>query len=143
MTFLYLGNLNAVPCLVSHQVFHDENRIGRIWYLLIVVRKWEGKSLLLFYLKYICVVASGLSACFVLFCVFIFVRAILSRCPLTKHDYIVYNIISLNIYSIYILLFNCNWPGGKAMHVRVCQQIWIYKLKRTQRTWNVLNIALR
>jgi len=39
---------------------------------------------------------------FVLFCVFVFVRAILSWWLLTWHVYIVYNILSVNISSVYI-----------------------------------------
>ena len=41
---------------------------------------------------------------FLSFCVLVFVRAILSWCPLTWHIYIVYNILSLNISLIYITL---------------------------------------
>jgi len=42
---------------------------------------------------------------FVLFCVFVFVWAILSWCPWTCHVYIVYSILSLNISSIYNIRF--------------------------------------
>jgi len=52
-------------------------------------------------------VASWCSACFVLLCVFDFAWAILSWCPYTWHVYIVYNILSLNITSIYII--TCLW----------------------------------
>jgi len=38
-----------------------------------------------------------------LFCVFVFVRAILSWCPYTWHVYIVYNIFSLNTSPMYIV----------------------------------------
>jgi len=45
--------------------------------------------------------------CFVLFCVFVFARVILSWCLLTWNVYIVYIILFLNISSIYMLiLFN-------------------------------------
>jgi len=43
------------------------------------------------------------STCCVLFCVLVFIRAILLWYPLTWHIYIVYNILSLNIASIYIM----------------------------------------
>jgi len=42
---------------------------------------------------------------FVLFCVLVFVLAILSWCPETWHIYIVYNILTLNISSIYNIIF--------------------------------------
>ena len=42
---------------------------------------------------------------FMLFCILVSERAILSWCPKTWHNYIVYNILSLNISSIYIDYF--------------------------------------
>jgi len=49
-------------------------------------------------------VASWCSLCFVLFCVLLCVRAVLSWCHLTWHVYMVYNNLSLNISSIYFIL---------------------------------------
>ena len=43
----------------------------------------------------------------VLFCVFDFVRIILSWCPYTWHVYIVYSILSLNISPIYMAIMMC------------------------------------
>ena len=48
-------------------------------------------------------VASWCCKNFVSFRVLVFVRAILSWCPYTWHIYIVYNILCLNISSIYIV----------------------------------------
>jgi len=45
-----------------------------------------------------------------------FVRAILSWCPKTWHIHIVYNILSLNIFIIYITL--CSWSSGRYMNGR-------------------------
>ena len=58
-----------------------------------------------YYLSSKCLLRLRVLRVFVLFCVLGFVRAILPWCPLTLHMYIVYNIVSLNISSIYITVF--------------------------------------
>ena len=51
-----------------------------------------------------CLLRHGVVRVFVSSLVLVFVRAILSWCPLTWHIYIVYNILCLNISSIYITI---------------------------------------
>jgi len=54
---------------------------------------------------YTCLLRHGVLRVFVSFCVLVFVRTILSFCHgALKHIYIVYNILLLNISSIYINL---------------------------------------
>ena len=75
-----------------------------------------------------CLLRHGGVRVFVLFCVLVFVRAILSWCPSTWHIYTDYNILSLNISSIYITTVGVECLcGGWKMSPRttsLCSLIW-------------------
>ena len=57
-----------------------------------------------------------------LFCVFVFVRVILLWCPSIRHVYIVYNILSLNIFSIYIKTYITYCNGTSCKSEGICLQ---------------------
>jgi len=96
-----------------------------------------------------CLLRHDVVRVFVSFLVLVFVRAILSWCPLTWHIYIVYNILCLNISSSYIKKTRWNKTviiqQGSKPHSRgknVYKPCSLYTASETIRPWHChLNVV--
>ena len=79
----------------------------------------------------------GVLRVFVLFCVLVFVQAILSRCPKTWHVNIVYNILSLNISSIYVTRLYKTITSIVQLSMQESYYIWINQISSFHLTESV------